>query len=158
MKPLYRGIAVAILHCTIVLSLAGKYAVDRERLPRVWAKTAPIDPNLPVRGRYVRLRLQVETSSEMRGDWIPVRLSVLDNRLVANPIPPDGRVRITRLRNIWTIAEPSAFFIPEHIPDPSRVAPGEELWAEVTVPDNGPVRPLRLGIKKDGVLTPLSLR
>ena len=46
MKPVYRGILVAVLQCLLVLSLAGKYAWDREHLPRVWAKTAPGDPYL----------------------------------------------------------------------------------------------------------------
>jgi hypothetical protein len=36
MKPLYRGIAVALLQCLIVLTVAGKYALDRQRLPRGW--------------------------------------------------------------------------------------------------------------------------
>jgi hypothetical protein len=30
-----------------------------------------------------------------------------------------------------------------------------EVWAEVTLPRRGPPRPIRLGIKKDGVVTPL---
>jgi hypothetical protein len=51
-----------------------------------------------------------------------------------------------------------AFFIPEHVPDPSQLREGEELWAEVTVPPSRHVRPVRLGIKKDGVLKPLDLR
>jgi uncharacterized membrane-anchored protein len=54
-----KGILVAVLQCGIVLSLAGKYAVDRNRLPRVWVRCAPYDPNLPLRGRYIRLRLIV---------------------------------------------------------------------------------------------------
>ena len=69
MKPLYRGIAVAVLHCLIVLSLAGKYAWDREHLPSVWTRTVPFDPNLPVRGRYVRLAVAVDVAGE------PVTLS-----------------------------------------------------------------------------------
>jgi hypothetical protein len=36
-------------------------------------------------------------------------------------------------------------------------APGEELWVEVTLPRRGPPRPIRLAVKKDGVLTPLDL-
>jgi hypothetical protein len=56
------------------------------------------------------------------------------------------------------LAEAVAFFIPEHVPDPSRRAPGEELWAEVTVPRSGPPRPIRLGVMKEGRLTPLDLR
>ena len=55
------------------------------------------------------------------------------------------------------LEEPVAFFIPEHAPNPARLNKGEELWVEVTVPKKGPPRPLRLGIKKDGVLTPLHL-
>jgi hypothetical protein len=51
-----------------------------------------------------------------------------------------------------------AFFIPEHIPDPSRRTQGEELWVEVTIPKTGPPRPIRLGVKKgDGPIVPLEL-
>ena len=46
MKPVYRGVAVGVVQCLIVLSVAGKYALDRERLPRVWAKAAPRIPSL----------------------------------------------------------------------------------------------------------------
>ena len=52
-----RGIAVAVLHCLLMLSVAGKYALDRATLPRQWVRALPFDPNLPIRGRYVRLRL-----------------------------------------------------------------------------------------------------
>jgi hypothetical protein len=57
---------------------------------------------------------------------------------------------------IVELAEPLAYFIPEHVPDPSRRPAGEELWVEVTVPRAGAPRPIRLGVKKDGVLTPLN--
>lgn len=46
------------------------------------------------------------------------------------------------------LAEPVAFFIPEHILDPSRRPEGQELWIEVTIPKKGPPRPIRLGVKK----------
>ena len=36
------------------------------------------------------------------------------------------------------------FFIPEHAQSPYPLAPGDELWAEVTVPPAGPPRPIRL--------------
>jgi hypothetical protein len=51
-----------------------------------------------------------------------------------------------------------AFFIPEHVPDPSVRPPGEELWAEVTIPGSGPPRPIRLGVMRQGRLTALELR
>jgi hypothetical protein len=53
--------------------------------------------------------------------------------------------------------EPLVYFIPEHAPDPSRRAADEELWVEVTLPKKGPLRPIRLGVKKGGVLTPLPI-
>jgi hypothetical protein len=114
---LQKGLLLALLQLAIVLGVAGNYYSDRSRLPRVWVRAMPFDPNLPIRGRYVRLRL-------------------------AGPISAN---------------EPVAFFIPEHVPDPSRRPPGEELWVEVSVPAQGPPRPIRLGVKKDGVLTPLDL-
>jgi hypothetical protein len=159
MKPLYRGIAVALLQCLIVLTVAGKYALDRQRLPRVWVKAAPVDPSLPVRGRYVSLRLEVAAPPETGVQWMSAQLSVQDGRLVATPGSYADSLTISRFAGgPWSILDPVAFFIPEHVPDPTRPAPGEELWVEVSVPRQGPPRPLRLGVKKDGVLTPLDLR
>ena len=163
MKPIFRGIAVAVLQCLIVLSLAGKYAIDRERLPRAWARAMPVDPNLPIRGRYVSLRLEVELAegSSQRPSWLPVQLSAQNGRLVATRVEPLTSSE-TMIPGAGTrgpsLREPVAFFIPEHVPDPSRRAPGEELWVEVSVPRKGPPRPMRLGVRKDGVLTPLELR
>jgi hypothetical protein len=172
MKPIYRGMAVAVLQCLIVLSVAGKYAVDRERLPRVWAQAAPFDPELPVRGRYVSLRLRVETPpdaatwNEAVAAWTSARLSAVEGRLVAIT-DPNGTVHIAkeaiRMRagqsgSQLVLAEPVAFFIAEHVPDPSWRARGEELWVEVSVPAKGSPRPIRLGVKQNGVVTPLNLR
>ena len=50
----------------------------------------------------------------------------------------------------------TAYFLPEHNPGPILHNRGEELWIEATIPRKGPPRPIRLGIKKDGVLTPFS--
>jgi hypothetical protein len=50
----------------------------------------------------------------------------------------------------------TAYFLPEHRSGPIPRNRGEELWIEATVPRKGPPRPVRLGIKKDGVLTPVS--
>jgi hypothetical protein len=154
--------AVAVLQCLIVLSVAGKYAIDRERLPRAWARALPVDPNLPIRGRYVSLRLQVDlldSRPEVSGG--PVQLSAQNGRLIATLVMPpvdSGTILAGDHAHGWSLAEPVAFFIPERVPDPSHRAPGEELWVEVSVPSQGPPRPLRLGVKKDGALTPLELR
>jgi hypothetical protein len=53
--------------------------------------------------------------------------------------------------------EPVLVFISEHA-DVPILKPHEEMRVEVTVPAKGPPRPIRLGIKKDGVLTPLQLK
>ncbi|SPE35509.1 conserved hypothetical protein [Candidatus Sulfopaludibacter sp. SbA3] len=159
MKPMHRAIAVGLLQCLIVLSVAGKYALDRARLPRVWVNATPVDPQLPIRGRYVSLQLHVEAPDDWTGYYQPVRLHVEDGKLKATPDSEHGGLHVTRFQQRpWTLSEPVAFFIPEHAADPSRRAPGEELWVEVSVPQHGPPRPLRLGVKKDGQLTPLPLQ
>jgi hypothetical protein len=56
------------------------------------------------------------------------------------------------------LAEAVAYFIPEHAADPTRLQQGEELWAEVSVPASGPPRPIRLGIRRNGALTPIEVR
>jgi len=53
--------------------------------------------------------------------------------------------------------EPLLVFISEHA-DLPNLKMHEEMWVEVAVPAKGPPRPIRLGIKKDGVLTPLQLK
>jgi hypothetical protein len=112
MTPLTKGLIVATVHVAMVASLGAKLLIDRARLPRMWVHVLPVDPDSPLRGRYVRLRME-------------------------------GR------------PEQLAFFIPEHVPDPSIRPDGEELWAEVTIPRKGAPRPIRLAVKKNGVMTPL---
>ena len=57
---LVKGLAVALLQLVIVGSLAAKFAHDRATCPRVWVRTAYYDPDLPIRGRYASLQLEVE--------------------------------------------------------------------------------------------------
>jgi hypothetical protein len=155
MNVRYRGAALLALHVLLVLTVAGKYAWDRDRLPRAWANTMPVDPNLPIRGRYASLQLRVDPSDGNTA-WTTARLTAENGRLVAHPAQTGQSV--WRSGETWVLAEPVAFFLPEHAADPTRIAPGEELWVEVSVPADGPPRPLRLGVKKDGVLRPLNLQ
>ena len=165
MTPRQAGLALAVVHAALVASLGGKLLADRARLPHGWARTVPFDPDLPIRGRYVRLRLEVPLESVPadvgRWDQRSIRLGVEDDRLVGT-IDSAGRTT-AQLDSVAgavrvSLTEPVAFFIPEHIPDPSVRPAGEELWAEVTVPRRGPPRPVRLGVMKDGALRPLELR
>jgi hypothetical protein len=160
-----RALAVGGVQVALALSVAGTYLHDRVTLPRAWVRTVPVDPNVPLRGRYVRLWLAVVADGlpgGAAGGWQSVRLSVRGDELVAQSAA--GRrtansVRYDERTGTWVLTDPVAFFIPEHAPDPSARAAGEELWAEVSVPRSGPPRPVRLGVRRNGgAIAPLTLR
>jgi GDYXXLXY protein len=164
MTPLVRkGLVLALVHVLIVCSLGAKLFVDRARRPRVWARTAPVDPDSPLRGRYVRLRVESSDPESLSPspDSGYVMLGERDGLLVLLPSPEDtgltASVTSVQRRRAVVLDQPLAYFIPEHVPDPSIREPGEELWVEVTLPRRGAPRPIRLGVKRDGVLTPLDL-
>ena len=174
MKPLVKGFIIAAVHVGLVTSLGAKLLYDRSTRPRVWALTAPYDPSLPIRGRYVSLQLVVEprgvADPKPRPSFVPpqaVILRVEREKLVAEATPQQPgydpselHVQLVERRGekLAILVQPVAFFIPEHVPDPSRRPAGEELWAEVTIPKKGPPRPIRLGVKKgDGAIAPLDL-
>ena len=117
-----KGLILAAFQCLLALSLSGKLLYDRATCPRVWVKTAQWDPNLPIRGRYLALRLVPESGAP--------RYLETNGQMVLFFVPehtlPFETVRAT--------------------PD----AP--ELWAEVTIPRKGPPRPIRLALKKAGKL------
>ena len=164
MTPLIRkGLIVALVHVLMVCSLGAKLLVDRARRPRVWARTAPVDPDSPLRGRYVRLRVESSDPESLAAgpDSYHVMLAERDGQLLLRPSAEDTGLTASatsvQQRKALVLDQPLAFFIPEHVPDPSIRPSGEELWVEVTLPRRGAPRPIRLGVKKDGVLTPLDL-
>ena len=156
MTPFVKSLILLGVQTAMVLSIGGKMLLDRATRPRLWVRALPYDPNLPVRGRYVSLTINAEARGFSQGAvYDQANYSVEDGKLVARPASIDGsgasisngssRVRV-------------AYFIPEHVPDPSFRAPDEELWVEVTVPHRGPPRPIQLGVKKNGVITPLVVK
>lgn len=156
-----KGLTLALVHVLLVAAVGVKLMIDRARYPSVWVATAPYDPDLPIRGRYVRLLAVVQPVGDFYGrdeTYRPGRLEVRDGRLAAVP-DEDGRLYFINARcgssECVTLAEPLAFFIPEDIPDPSVRPRGEQLWVRVTVPPNGAPRPIELGLMKGGRLTPL---
>jgi hypothetical protein len=172
MKPWVKGLIIAVVQLGLVASLGAKLLYDRATRPRVWALAAPYDPSLPIRGRYVSLQLVVEPRGIQETKPSPgqqpqqsVTLRVEAGRLVAeaNPLergfdPSALHVRFIQRQDheLAVLDKPVAFFIPEDISDPSRRPEGEELWVEVTVPKEGPPRPIQLGVKKgDGPVVPL---
>jgi hypothetical protein len=149
-----RGLVVAGLQLAIVCSLAGKFYVDRIVRPRTWVRTVGYDPEALIRGRYVSVRLAVEARDPKPES--KVSLDMEAGRLVALA-DPDGYAvlqRPTDRGTDWSVG-PVPIFIPEHVPDPTRRKPGEELWAEVTVPRRGLPRAIRLGVKRGDRIEPL---
>jgi hypothetical protein len=186
MKAAWKGLAVALIHIVIVSSLGAKMLYDRRTRPRVWARTAPYDPDLPIRGRYLSLQVEVhpvdipkpeQPSDRKSWRWwqapaVAVTLAKENDQLVARKIPEISGAEAYRLdqdavvfRSIGpdapiraVLREPVLFFIPEGLIDPTRRAPGEEVWVELTLPKKGPPRPIRLAVKKqDGTFTPLQI-
>lgn len=159
MSPFAKGLVIAAAQVALAASVGAKFVYDRANYPRVWAETAPYDPDLPIRGRYVSISVVVHTArapAKQEGelpDAFMAHLEVFQDRLYAVE-DPDGRHWVQRRRcgedHCWQLANRVAFFIPEHAVDPSRRPAGETLWVEVTVPPDGPPRPLRLGVKREG--------
>lgn len=167
MSVLVKGLLVAAAQMALVGSVGAKFLVDRASYPRVWVATAPVDPDLPIRGRYVRLSVVVDPQRSAPDSAPGVdhtfksRLVVEANKLIAIE-DWAGQHWVNNAqcgaRQCWTLSEPVAYFIPEHAADPSRRAPNEELWVEVTVPPKGAPRPIRLGVKVNDELKPLEIR
>lgn len=186
-----KGLLLAGLHLALVLGLGAKMRLDRTLRPRFWVRAAPLDPDLPIRGRYVALQAELpveglvmpearplpragaEAAPWLREERHPLRVEI-------QPAPnPRAVVKAQPLRDGWVkganafvreaererpegqrrivLQDAMAFFIPEHAQDPSRLAPGEELWVEVTLPRKGPLRPIRLAVKKGGAFRVLDL-
>ncbi len=185
------SIALLVFQFALVSSIAAKYLYQRQTNPRVWTRTAAIDPVLPMRGRYLSLSLMVDgcqstLPSAKQAQFprnvdgtpatdkfgvlgpafpqFPAKLAVKENRLIAirltDPnIAQPGEMVVASpgsscdQMRLW---EPVNFYIPEHALDPTRLKPGQELWIEVTVPSQGPPRPIQLALKQNGLWRPLA--
>ena len=54
------SIALLLIQLLLVSAIAAKYLYQRLTSPRVWTRAAAIDPELPMRGRYLWLQLTVD--------------------------------------------------------------------------------------------------
>jgi hypothetical protein len=174
MSAMKKGLLLAVVQVAIVASIGAKLEWDRHRLPRAWAKAGSYDPNLPIRGRYLSLQLEVklENPEESSSASVAARknglrfsrgvLRVRDGQLAAKPTGNDeGALLSTSAfgnREQSVVVEPVLFFLPEHAGDPWQESKGGELWAEVSVPNNGPPRPIRLAVKRGDSFTPLEIK
>jgi uncharacterized membrane-anchored protein len=183
MKNWQKGFVIAVVHILIVLTLGGKLLYDRAHRPRVWVRTASVDPDMPLRGRYFTLSLEVQapdfhvTAPEPPAPGVTVvkpqrrmpqyfnenvELKVVNGQLLARKTDRNtgNTVRwwpMRQGRDGFLLYPSLAFFIPEHSETP-RLNRGDELWAEVTIPRKGPPRPIQLAAKRGTQWTPLTYR
>jgi hypothetical protein len=172
MNGVRKGLVLAGIQILTVLSLGGKLLYDRAARPRAWVLCQVYDPELPIRGRYVAENLRIPAQgfgyvhpNRFPNEWYANRqwayLEVRGGMLVAKPTGSGSAMWVDLRENPdGTLSaftqQPVLIFIPDgaQIPSPGR---GDELWVEVTVPSQGPPRPIRLAIKKNGVLTPINM-
>ena len=166
------GLQLAGVQAALMLSTGLLFWFDRQISPRAWVPTAPVDPNLPIRGRYITLNMAVPfvpTSTDIStidlvGTWQYVQLRVEADRLQAMQKVGTrfnnhgGVIRLSEGSLVVNPGPELAFFIPPDVKDPSIRPDGSTLWVEVTLPGLGAPRPIQLGIEKDGQIEPLALR
>lgn len=187
MNALQKGLLFGAVQIALVTSLGAKLTWDRYRFPRAWAKAGTWDPDLPIRGRYLGLQLEVvcdnaaavQPTAPLRPQSAPPvfnpptylrgKLRVENGRLAsdcASPNDASAEDTVSLLRQqrrgqpttTTMLSESVLFFLPEHATDPWQMAKGGELWAEVTLPKNGPPRPIRLAVKHGEQFTPLETK
>jgi hypothetical protein len=169
-----KGLLLASIQFVLVLSLGGKLLYDRMTRPRVWVLSQLYDPNLPIRGRYLSQQLRMPAEGFIYSDWTQqystewylnrhwAYLEIRNGQLIAkNEGSGPGEWIFLHKDNDGTLValseESVLFFVPDNADLPA-LKPGQEMWVEVTIPVKGPPRPIRIGIKKDGILSPLNLK
>ena len=163
------GLLLAGVQAALILSTGLLFWFDRQTSPRAWVPTAPVDPNLPIRGRYITLNMVVpfvptRTDVSTIGTWQFVQLRVVADRLQAvQEVRPGffshgGEIRLSEGSLVVNPGPVLAFFIPPDVKDPSIRPDGRTLWVEVILPGLGAPRPIQLGIEKGGQIEPLALR
>jgi len=167
-----KGLIVGAIQIALVLSLGAKLLSDRITRPRGWALAQVYDPDMPIRGRYLSERLQLpavgfsyQPPQEYVDEWVANRrwayLDVDEGQVRAYARGSGAGAWIYLHRNadgslVAFTEEPVAVFISETAEIPV-LKTGQELWVEVTLPTKGPPRPIRIGLKTNGVLTPVKV-
>ena len=149
----------------LVAGIGAKFLYDRANYPRLWVETAPYDPDMPIRGRYVNIALLVDADRAAPGDgdrapnMFLARLEARGDRLVAVQDDDNGRH--------WVSSGAAASGTAGSSPSRSRTSSRSmattprasrraALWAEVTLPPTGAPRPVRLGVKRGDAIEPIA--
>ena len=175
MNSLQKGLLFAAIQVALVSSLGAKLLWDRAFEPRGWCLARGYDPDLIIRGRYVRVSLVVKadkvypTSGAATPQNPPalrfnssnnVTLAVESGQVVA--VPSDHFTGFTVAgpekqagQTVAQLYPPVVYFLPEHAANPLLPKAQGETMLEVTIPKKGPPRPIRFGIKMWDHITPL---
>jgi hypothetical protein len=173
MRSLRPGLALLSLQLLFVLSIAGKYLYERQTCPRVWTRATQADPALPLRGRYLAMRLLLDSCQLPRTTLPPgapanafrmwhVSLHAVDGKLVPrSESPSTAASTLTLARDVpcerASLSGQQLLFIPDRARLPFPLEPGHDLWVEVTLPPSGPPRPIRIALSGTDGFHPLSL-
>ena len=166
------GLLLAGVQAALLLSTGLVFWFDRQTSPRAWVPTAPVDPNLPIRGRYITLKMVMPftptskevSTSDLVGTFQPVKIRAEADRLTAIQMVgakannERGEIQLSEGALVVIPSPELAFFIPPDVKDPSIRPDGSTLWVEVTLPGLGAPRPIQLGLERDGQIEPLALR
>ncbi len=179
------SMALLVIQLTLVSTVAARYEYQRWRCPRVWTRAFGYDPQLPLRGRYLSLRLRVNGCRstlasgaqarfprDVNGAVAPgpfsirpfpsvqfrAQLKVENNRLEAIRITDAEKQRDGQMVDAWaakscdamTLDRPVSYYIPDNARGLFPLEPQQELWIEVTIPPQGPPRPMQLALKENG--------
>jgi len=178
------GLVVLALQLALVLSIGVKYEWERHHSPMVWARAGQYDPDQPLRGRYLAISLHASAcglpASQETWGYLPFRNggrivqtlgaqqwhvvpAVKDGKLAprvvdeTQPGPTQELMLGSGMPCEYAqLSGTSDFFIPEHAKSPFPLQKGQELWALVTVPPSGPVRPVKLAISDSTGFHPLN--
>ena len=156
MKLAKTSIALLVIQLALVSSIAAKYLYQRWTCPRVWTRTVAYDPELVMRGRYLRVQLIVDgcqstlpsaeqaamprsldgvpTGSKfsIRGGMpvrFPARLKVEGSKLLAIRIPESDE----GLRGVMVEAMPGASCEAMRLQDPVNFYLAEHVAGPVPV-------------------------
>lgn len=174
MSTQQKGLALLLIQLVLVLSIGAKYLWERHHCPMVWTRAVQYDPNQPIRGRYLAISVYANACGlpvgahttrfgpYSSGQHLPraiqsqvwnvvpaVRNGELAPRVVdeTRPGPTQQLTLDTGIPCEYArLSGSSDFFIPEHARSPFPLGKGQQLWALVTVPPSGPVRPVTLAI------------
>jgi hypothetical protein len=163
------GVILLMVQLLLVVSIAGKYLYERKFYPRVWTRARQVDPNLPLRGRYLALQLMIDACSlpkeaqyykpggrpeigSLTSGWswsvIPAPVNGRLGASLADPTSANDKAQLIFLEEHAPCNQVpfsrGELFIPDTAKPPFPLKPGQELWVEVTLPPSGPPRPIQL--------------